>query len=414
MFKKNLKLLTAFMVMCLLLSIAAVNVQASSKKFTLDDGVIQVDDSLGKSSFYTIKLYKGNSNSSFTTFEIEVKGDTDPKFTVKKDGTKIQLQPFWDKEDSTLELDVRILLAAGSSYKYTIDSTKTNFDKGDISNLKAVRISDILDDRYTTGGEGILDITGMGMDDMRDLLIESSSSLSHVKSLEKSYVEKNRIKVRNPYIDADKITSSSMEIVGTALNVEASDREDALRLEFLDGSTKRNRDLEDDLDDDVKRSVSIEIEIASGNLPYDDLNFPITITMKPPTGISDTDLYILHYFDDVDDEYEIIKPRKSSNDTITFSTTSMGTFIFVNTSTSGDISTGANKIDGSWGKDPKGWYFIDDRGFSPNTTWKKISNKWFYFDVNGYMETGWLELGHTWYYLNSGGDMATGWKQTGG
>ncbi len=413
---KSLKIFTTFMIMCFLLTVLAFPAQAStSKRNVPTDGIIEVDTSLAKSSTYTIELYKGSSSKSFTTIKIQVDGSTDPTFTVTKDGSKILLEPMWDETDSILEMDIRAYLDTVSSYKYTVDSSKTNFDKDDISNLKDVTFSDI--EGYNTGGKGILFETNMDIEDMRELLMENSSSLKHVKDLEKKYAEKNKIEMRNPIIDSSKVSDSSMDIVGTALNVDDS-KENSLRLEFLDGKTKRTRDLEYDLDDDVKRSASIEIDIVSRFASGDDLDFPITITMKPPTGISTTDLYILHYFDGIDGDYEIIRPRKNSGSTITFSTTSFSTFVFVNTSTRGDVNTddsvNKDKINGSWGKDSNGWYFIDERGFNPNTTWKKVGSKWFYFDVNGYMETGWLELGRTWYYLNSGGDMATGWKQTGG
>ena len=35
------------------------------------------------------------------------------------------------------------------------------------------------------------------------------------------------------------------------------------------------------------------------------------------------------------------------------------------------------------------------------TGWKKISDKWYYFDVEGAMKTGWVKYKDTWYYLDS-------------
>ena len=35
------------------------------------------------------------------------------------------------------------------------------------------------------------------------------------------------------------------------------------------------------------------------------------------------------------------------------------------------------------------------------TGWKKIVEKWYYFDAEGAMQTGWVKYKDTWYYLDS-------------
>ncbi|CVU56241.1 lytic amidase (N-acetylmuramoyl-L-alanine amidase) [Streptococcus pneumoniae] len=35
------------------------------------------------------------------------------------------------------------------------------------------------------------------------------------------------------------------------------------------------------------------------------------------------------------------------------------------------------------------------------TGWKKIAEKWYYFDVEGAMKTGWVKYKDTWYYLDA-------------
>ena len=50
--------------------------------------------------------------------------------------------------------------------------------------------------------------------------------------------------------------------------------------------------------------------------------------------------------------------------------------------------------------------------------WKKINNKIYYFDKNGYMQTGWKKYKNSWYYLRKSGKnkgaLCTGWKTISG
>ena len=40
------------------------------------------------------------------------------------------------------------------------------------------------------------------------------------------------------------------------------------------------------------------------------------------------------------------------------------------------------------------------------TSWKKVNNKWYYFNRDGAMQTGWVKYYEKWYYLDSeNGDM---------
>ena len=46
--------------------------------------------------------------------------------------------------------------------------------------------------------------------------------------------------------------------------------------------------------------------------------------------------------------------------------------------------------------------------------WEKISNSWYYFHLDGSMNTGWICDNGTWYYNNNSGVMETGWINDGG
>jgi glucan-binding YG repeat protein len=55
------------------------------------------------------------------------------------------------------------------------------------------------------------------------------------------------------------------------------------------------------------------------------------------------------------------------------------------------------------------WTFYNAAGIQVKNEWVKYDNKWYFVDVNGYMQTGWLNESGKWYYLNSDGIMQTGW-----
>lgn len=81
---------------------------------------------------------------------------------------------------------------------------------------------------------------------------------------------------------------------------------------------------------------------------------------------------------------------------------------------------GDGMVDG-WGKDDKGWFYIQNG--KRLTGWHKIKwskgNDWFLFSPDGTMLTGWQQAewsgGKSWFYLNPNtGAMQTGWVYTDG
>ena len=66
-----------------------------------------------------------------------------------------------------------------------------------------------------------------------------------------------------------------------------------------------------------------------------------------------------------------------------------------------------------WINDPKNnWNWIENKVKA--TGWKKIDEKWYYFNNDGIMSTGWLNYNGKWYNLSNSGAMNTGWKEIGG
>lgn len=80
----------------------------------------------------------------------------------------------------------------------------------------------------------------------------------------------------------------------------------------------------------------------------------------------------------------------------------------------GWLQTGWKKLKWSKGED---WFFFDFKSGAMKTGWHKLpwskGENWFYFDGNGAMQTGWKWLtkdGKTgWYYLEGSGAMHIGW-----
>lgn len=55
------------------------------------------------------------------------------------------------------------------------------------------------------------------------------------------------------------------------------------------------------------------------------------------------------------------------------------------------------------------WYYFNTSGKRVEEAWKKINNKWYYFDSDGIMQTGWIL--DDMYYTDENGAMVTGWQK---
>ncbi len=60
------------------------------------------------------------------------------------------------------------------------------------------------------------------------------------------------------------------------------------------------------------------------------------------------------------------------------------------------------------------WYYFDPSNGRMVTGWKQINSNWYYFDSNGARQTGWKQINGNWYYFDSNGIRQTGWKQING
>lgn len=78
---------------------------------------------------------------------------------------------------------------------------------------------------------------------------------------------------------------------------------------------------------------------------------------------------------------------------------------------------------GEWRLDENGWWFVGNDGSYPKNVWAELTwngqTGWYYFNAQGYMQTGWLQLGNSWYFLHDIADgmqglMYTGWHEIDG
>jgi len=67
-------------------------------------------------------------------------------------------------------------------------------------------------------------------------------------------------------------------------------------------------------------------------------------------------------------------------------------------------------ITGQWEMIQSKWYYFNQDGFA-QTGWQMVDSKWYYFDKDGIMQTGWLDYEGSWYYLGRDGARATGWVE---
>lgn len=63
-----------------------------------------------------------------------------------------------------------------------------------------------------------------------------------------------------------------------------------------------------------------------------------------------------------------------------------------------DMGNYRNILLGKWNKDMRGWRYLYQDEYL--TSWALINDKWYFFNTDGYMQTGWLEYKGQWYYMD--------------
>lgn len=68
-------------------------------------------------------------------------------------------------------------------------------------------------------------------------------------------------------------------------------------------------------------------------------------------------------------------------------------------------------IAGQWELIRGCWYYFNQDGYA-QTGWQMVDSAWYYLNKDGVMQTGWLDYEGNWYYLNKEGVKVTGWLET--
>ena len=72
------------------------------------------------------------------------------------------------------------------------------------------------------------------------------------------------------------------------------------------------------------------------------------------------------------------------------------------------------KLQGTWKKNSKGWWYDRGNGSYPKGTFETIKGTTYYFNESGYMLTGWQKISGEWYYFSADGAMQTDWQNING
>ncbi len=77
-----------------------------------------------------------------------------------------------------------------------------------------------------------------------------------------------------------------------------------------------------------------------------------------------------------------------------------------NNSSSNNTAGIQGSEEGAWLRDDIGWWWCNADRTYPSSTWKKISNKWYYFNDRGYcVQNQWVLTNGLYYYCGPDGDM---------
>lgn len=76
------------------------------------------------------------------------------------------------------------------------------------------------------------------------------------------------------------------------------------------------------------------------------------------------------------------------------------------------LSNASIAFAGAWGSDNKGTYYQDDNGEHCRNGWYNVDNKFYYFNNEGYRQSGWISDNGNWYLTSDKtGEMLKGWQK---
>lgn len=388
-----------------------------------------------------------------TLFGVTADGDEDQLVTHHGlDGTEYD-QAEWiideDGEYVKFGLSARIISNTPSVILHSEEITASTYynvvdENADIKNA--------LDEILATDSDAVIASAPNALaKDIKKLQVAmqtDESVVERVADLEATYVDLMGIETDIQVSEdvSDEMDKNKIKLVGLGLNADVDSDEVTFHV------TKPEKEVMVD-EKAYKDTIQFDFGLTGA---VKKLNVPIQITVPIPEKINAEHFAIIHCHKDgtleeIDPFTMIIDEEER---TVTFTVTSFSTFVFANYAETDDndktpdtdtvkkpsysrddndddndyVSAVAEpkfvpSAEGQWCQDEKGWWFKLSDGRWPSNGWAILpwsnENAWYFFDAEGYMQTGWVFWNGDWYYLSpasgvDNGRMCTGWQMVDG
>jgi len=164
------------------------------------------------------------------------------------------------------------------------------------------------------------------LDEAKALDPSNADDMEKLKELESIYKDRENVTVNitaDPNTHGDfKQNIDAISVVGAAFNAKQNE---TITLHF---SKPANNVVIDGTRYKTNNAVQFDIRLMNGATPLQNLDVPVTITVPIPSGVQESNFWILHYHNNGD--YEVITPKLNGDGTCTFTVANFSVFAFVN------------------------------------------------------------------------------------
>ena len=164
------------------------------------------------------------------------------------------------------------------------------------------------------------------LDEAKALDPSNADDMEKLKELESIYKGRENVTVNivaDPNTHGDfKQNIDAISVVGAAFNAKQNE---TITLHF---SKPANNVVIDSTRYKTNNAVQFDIRLMNGATPLQELDVPVTITVPIPSGVKESNFWILHYHNNGD--YEVITPKLNGDGTCTFTVANFSVFAFVN------------------------------------------------------------------------------------
>lgn len=164
------------------------------------------------------------------------------------------------------------------------------------------------------------------LDEAKALDPSNAEDMEKLKELESIYKDRENVTVNitaEPNTHGDfKQNIDAISIVGAAFNAKQNE---TITLHF---SKPANNVVIDGTRYKTNNAVQFDIRLINCATPLQNLDVPVTITVPIPSGVKESNFWILHYHNNGD--YEVITPKLNGDGTCTFTVVNFSVFAFVN------------------------------------------------------------------------------------